>query len=90
MILNRLTPAAHFKIKAPRWKDRSVGLQARLVSQHNIVEIMYERKSDGERIYPDPLYVSGDMVRGCEVDMQYGTALYMVPIEMLEPLERRE
>lgn len=79
-----------FDIKIPIWKHgRMVGLNVKNVSQHNVVNILWTNK-DGERIYPNPMYVPLDKVQACEIEpvKKYpNILLYIVPVDYLEPLE---
>jgi hypothetical protein len=48
-------------IKAPRWHDDTLLIQA-AVGDHNKVVCTYT-KADGSRMFPEPLYVSGRVAR---------------------------
>lgn len=48
-------------IKEPRWHDERFLINAR-VSEHNKIVCTYVRPS-GERMFPEPLYVSGRVAR---------------------------
>ena len=79
-----------FNINTPVWKHgRMVGLNIQNVGTHNEVNILWKNK-EGERIYPNPMYVSGEKVRSCEIEpvKKYSSVrLYIVPFDYLEPLE---
>lgn len=60
--VSRTTAMQHFEIKEPIWATRSVGLAEYRISNHNKVDIMYKSKG-GERLYPNPLYISGEDAR---------------------------
>lgn len=92
MQLSRTTPAQLFNIKVPVWGGRKVGLASYKVGQHNSIEIMVTDK-DGNRIYPQPMYISGEKVRTYPIEpvrSNPNIKLYIVPINELEPLERSE
>lgn len=48
-------------IFAPRWRDETLLIDAR-VGIHNKVVCIYVR-ADGERMFPEPLYISGRTAR---------------------------
>jgi len=79
-----------FNIKVPIWKHgRMVGLNVQNVGTHNEVNILWENK-EGERIYPNPMYIGIDKVRACDIEpvKKYpNIQLYIVPVNWLEPLE---
>jgi hypothetical protein len=88
MILPRTTTCNVIEIRAPRWKQRVVGVASFRVGHHNAIDIIATGK-DGKRYYPDTLYGSGEMIRKCETQhLPSGVILYLVPISQLEPLER--
>ena len=90
MRLPRLTPAQLFEIKTPVWDGRMVGLNAARIGMHNEVRILY-KNSSGERIYPDPMYISGELARQYEAKplKKYpNVKLHWIPINELEVLER--
>jgi hypothetical protein len=88
MLLNRMTVCSQIEIRAPRWKQRVVGVASFRVREHNAIDITAVGK-DGNRYYPDLLYGSGKMIRECETQtLPSGVTLYLVPIDKLEPLER--
>lgn len=88
MKLDRTTPCSKIEIKAPRWKQRIVGIASFRVGEHNEIEILATDKK-GERYYPDTYYASGATIRACETQkLPSGVLLYLVPISSLETLER--
>lgn len=90
MKLGRLTPVQKFEIKVPVWGGRKVGLASYKVAQHNSIEILVTDK-DGNRIYPQPMYMSGAKIRTYPTEpvrRNPHIKLYIVPINDLEPLER--
>lgn len=88
MRLGRSTPRQIIEIKAPRWKERTVGIATWRVGLHNEIRITYRRKGDGEFTYPDPFYISGDKIKKYPKQLVGGgTWLYLVPISDLEILE---
>lgn len=92
MELDRLTPATHFKINSPIWNGgkRVVGLDIKRITKHNIIEITYRRKSDGELSFPDQFYFDGDLLN--EVDykrMNVKTVtLVLIPFNDLKTVRR--
>lgn len=88
MRLSRTTPCQQIEIRAPRWKQRVVGIASFRVGTHNAIDIIKTDK-EGKRYYPDLLYGSGEMIRSCDKQvLPSGVTLYLVPIANLEPLER--
>ncbi len=90
MKLSRLTPAQLFKIKAPVWGSRSVGLATYKVGQHNEIRIETTNK-EGALLYPQPLYISGEKARSYPIEpvkKNPNIKLYIIPISDLEVLER--
>jgi hypothetical protein len=90
MILKRTTPANLFKIKTPIWGGRKVGLASHKVGMHNEIRIEQTNK-EGELIYPQPLYISGENVQKYQATplKKYPSVkLHIIPIEELEVLER--
>lgn len=88
MILPRTTSCNVIEIRAPRWKQRVVGIANFRVGTHNAIDITAVGK-DGKRYYPETLYGSGEMITKCEMQtLPSGVKLYLVPIGNLEPLER--
>lgn len=90
MKLSRFTPAQKFDIKTPIYNGRMVGLATYKVGQHNEINILTKGK-DGNRYYPQPLYISGADARKCEVQpvkSNPNVKLYIVPINKMEVLER--
>lgn len=59
IIMDRYTQfKANFPaVKSPRWHDNTILINA-AVADHNKVICLYV-KADGERMFPEPLYVSG-------------------------------
>lgn len=93
MKLSKSTPANVIKIRFPVWNagKRVIGIAAHKVGTHNQIEIEYTRKSDGERIYPNPLYMAGKDIKAYPLEplKKYPNIyLYMVPVADLEILER--
>jgi hypothetical protein len=87
MLLSRMTPCQEIRIKAPRWKQRVVGVASFRVGHHNKI-IIEAKGKDGKPYYPEPLYGSGEMIQKQEVQvLPSGVKLYLVPISSLEPLE---
>lgn len=87
MQLPEMTPMSVVDIQKPRWKQRVVGIASFRVGQHNKVRILATGK-DGERYYPDDMYISGEDVKKHPVQLlPSGVKLYLVPISDLERLE---
>lgn len=59
ILLDRYTQVkANFPpIKSPRWHDKTLLINAN-VGDHNKITCIYQN-ADGERMFPEPLYVSG-------------------------------
>ena len=90
MQLSRTTPCNLFKIASPRWKERAVGLDKNKVGTHNEIQITYRNKN-GDLLYPNSFYISGDNVRKHELQPipNYSSVqVYIVPISNMEVLER--
>lgn len=88
MQLHKHTPCSSIEIKAPRWKQRVVGIATFRVGNHNAIDIVATGK-DGNRYFPETLYGSGEMIRECETQtLPSGVKLHLVPIHKLEKLER--
>jgi hypothetical protein len=88
MILNKTTPCNQVAIRAPRWKERTVGVASFRVGTHNEIDIEYKNK-DGVKLYPNKLYASGELIKSCPTQkLPSGVLLYLVPIDKLETLER--
>ena len=92
--LDRLTPTALFKIRFPIWDGgrgkRMVGLHQGKVRTHNEVQVLYTRK-DGEKSYPDPLYMSAKEVQTYELvplKKYPNIYVYWIPIDDFQILER--
>lgn len=67
-----------------------VGLNKAKVGTHNEIHILY-KDANGNRLYPQPLYISGEKVRQYQAKplKKYPNVyLYWIPINDLEPLER--
>jgi len=97
MKLLRNTVCAYFEILAPRWKDKynpeyncpTVLLADWKIGDiHNEIVITAARKSDGERFYPEPFYMSSDKIRTYKTQPHSVRNVYIVPINDLEVLER--
>lgn len=89
MKLGRLTVCQKFDIKKPLWGGRKVGLNIDRIGDHNEVNILY-KNSDGEQLYPFPLYISGEKTKDYPVQKlkNYPVTLRIIPIADLERLER--
>ena len=88
MKLRKDAVVQHTMIKAPRWKQRVIGIASYRVGQHNAITIAAKRK-DGSLYYPGTYYASGDTIKACETQLlPSGVLLYLLPMSKLEPLER--
>lgn len=89
MKLSRTTPCHLFNINSPVWDGRKVGLHDKKIGLHNEINILYKNKA-GERIYPNPMYISGDKARTYPTTQlkKYPIVLHWIPIADLEILER--
>lgn len=90
MKLSHLTPASKIEIKAPIWNTRSTGVATFKIGTHNEIHITATGK-DGQRLYPAPLYISGEKARTFPIEPVKSNPkikLYIIPIDELEPLER--
>lgn len=90
MKLSRFTPANKIEIKSPIWHDRTIGIATFKIGQHNEVHIT-AKAANGERIYPSPLYISGENARKYPTQAVRSNPkikLHIIPINELEPLER--
>jgi len=86
--LSRTTPCNQIHILKPRWKQRVVGIANYKIGNHNAIDILATDK-EGKRYYPYTLYASGETIENCETQyLDNGTLLYLVPISILETLER--
>lgn len=90
MKLNRLTPASVWEIKSPVWGGRKIGLATYKIAPHNEIRITYKDRN-GNRVYPLPLYISGENARKYPtqpVKSHPNVILHIIPISDLEVLER--
>lgn len=91
--LSRTTPCNVTKINFPIWNGgkRVVGIAPHRIGTHNQIEILYTRKSDGERIYPNPFYMSGADIKRYPLEpleKHPNIYLYLIPVDDLTLLER--
>lgn len=85
-----MTPCNLFIIKTPIWGGRKVGLASYKVGTHNEIRIE-QRDKNGELIYPQPLYISGEKARlytPQPLVKHPNIKLHIIPINDLQPLER--
>ena len=90
MKLSRFTPCNKFNIKTPVWGGRKVGLATYKIGAHNEIEIL-TTNTNGERIYPNSFYVSGQNARKYPLEpvrSNPNVKLHIIPINDLESLER--
>ena len=84
---DRKTPMNHIQIKAPRWKQRTIGVASYRIGTHNKIEIMATSKKDRKRYYPETYYISGDRLLEYPIQkLGNGTVLHLVPIADLDTL----
>lgn len=83
MILERTTPAQKIVIWQPRYKDRTVMLAVYKVGTHN--EITFTKAPS----LPGSYYISGEEARKYPVQSNGKLSCYCVPLDALEPLERK-
>ena len=91
--LSRTTSCNITKIKFPIWNGgkRVVGIAPHRIGTHNQIEILYTRKTDNERIYPNPFYMSGKDIKTYPLEplKNYPNIyLYLIPVDDLTLLER--
>ena len=72
------------EIREPIWKrPRSVGLASHLTQYDKIeVHITY-KNANGDKLFPDPLYILGDELKKYPVQFKKGVQLHIVPIDNL-------
>jgi hypothetical protein len=90
MKLGRFMPCTLFEIKTPVWGGRKVGLATYKVGTHNEIRIL-TKNAQGERLYPQPLYISGAKARQYPIEpvrSNPNIKLYIIPVNDLEVLER--
>lgn len=90
MKLAKYLPTQVFEIRVPVWGGRKVGLATYKIGVHNEVRILTKDK-DGGRLYPQPLYISGDKARQYPIEpvkSNPNVKLYIIPINDMEVLER--
>ena len=92
MKLGRLVPTSKIEIRAPRWKDRVVGIASHRLAEHMEIEILAADKY-GKRYYPDTYYLSQDQVikngvHQVEQQVINGLVIWLVPISKLSILQR--
>ncbi len=73
----------HYKIKAPIWKTRSVGINQALIDEDNMIEILY-KNVDGERLYPDTYCISKEEALSYPTQVVSGVSLSIIPIANLK------
>lgn len=91
MKIGRTTPCSVFEIREPVWGGRKVGLATYKISMHNEIRILYKYANSKDRVYPLPLYISGEKARtypSQPVKSNPSIILHVIPISDLEVLER--
>ena len=91
MKLNRLTTFAYFPIKQPIWYggQTCVGLRENMMQRNNKIDILYVRKKDGLRSFPNALYFNKANLLSSYKRQVVGSGVKLVwiPLSELEPLE---
>jgi hypothetical protein len=91
MRLSRLEPYQKFDIRMPIWNNgkRVVGLNENLMKRHNVINILYVRKRDGQRSFPNTLYFNKANLTASHKRQIVGggVKLVWIPLSELEPLE---
>ena len=87
-----MTPCTLHKIKNPIWNggQRKVGIATYKVGNHNEIVIESTNK-DGDRIYPQPFYISGQDLKKYPpkaIPNYQNIKVHEIPIKDLEILER--
>lgn len=91
MKLTRLDTFQYFGIRMPIWNNgqRVVGLNENLMKRHNKIDILYVRKRDGLRSFPNALYFNKANLTALHKRQVVGggVKLVWIPLAELEPLE---
>ena len=72
-----------FKIKAPIWKNKSIGLNENKLDENNEIEILYKDRA-GERLWPDKYKITKKEALSYSLMVVKGIRLRIVPIMFLE------
>ena len=91
----RTTPMSYIPIKFPIWNNgqRFVGIADFRIQTHNKIEILYVRKKDGKRSFPNCYYISGADIVKPEHKTKIvggGVKVYLVPLSELEEIVPNE
>lgn len=76
---------AYHQIRKPIWHNRSVGIAERKIKEHNVITITAKDK-DGNKLYPDEYYVSGEQLMKGQIMETKGVKLRVVEIKDLEKI----
>lgn len=87
----RTTPMSYIPIKFPIWNNgqRFVGVADFRIQTHNKIEILYVRKKDGKRSFPNCYYISGADIKKPEHKIKVvggGVLVYLIPLSELEEI----
>lgn len=75
-------------IKAPIWKNESIGVNKKIIKDDLLIEITYT-KADGERLYPHVYYMRKDIALRYPIqEVSGGVKLHIIPIHDLTVLTR--
>lgn len=78
-----------YKIKAPIWKNRTVGINEALLESHNTIEILYRNK-EGKQIYPMIFGITKRAAMRYPVQIIRGTRLRIIPLKALQVVRQRD
>lgn len=78
-----------YKIKAPIWKNRTVGIAEHLLESHNTIEILYKNK-EGKQIYPQIFGITKRQALRYPVQIIRGTRLRIIPINGLQVVRQKD
>ena len=86
MIISNSTPLNHIEIWQPRWSTRDILVAPWKVGTHNRITFKYAKSLTGD------YYLSGATIKACELSSKGNgkAAMYIVPLDKIEPLERPE
>ncbi len=75
------------KIREPIWKNLSVGIASRELTEDDIqVEITYKTK-DGRRKWEKPFHIKKSIVEKFPIMERRGVKLHIIPISMMREME---
>jgi len=70
-------------IRSPIWKTRSVGVADYKITKDIVVKISY-KTTTGERLYPDPLFMTREKAKQYPTQTVSGVTLRIIPIDHFE------